>query len=998
MALKFTRTLSFLVMCTLLTPGGSQWWNWFRNNLKPKPITLPPETIMQPEERGIIQNPVTAEAKANQPVNMAEALHVKIEATQTADITATQPGTEATQPAEIAVLQLAITPAKQPAGTAATLGQIGKISESFASTTSSVTESSRHEPGTAETLTYTKSDLSQGDANHTRENEENDGTSELFSSTSVITGTGTTSATDTAPTTSGNRLQEDINLLQLISEDSPYVSKVQGLDGGTGFVFDSGFTSAPIPAGTLFPEQFYQDFSILATLKQNNERGGVIFAVVDPAENIMCLGVKLLPMRNRTQIVEFYYTPLDSKVSKNMASFVVSARSKRWTRLGISVEGNMVTLHQQCRRSQHLKFKRSPEPLEFHAGSKILIANAKPLDTDEYTGAIQQLSITPNPEDGEKLEDMECDEDDLKTSGEAETADGDVEFIPSQSTTIHSSEVTSDEEITLGSGDEAVLILPTEDIKGVIKPELVNGRVVPGPKGDKGERGQCICPVKAGPPGPKGDTGPRGHPGLFGEAGRSGPPGPVGPPGQPGRPGSPGSPGSPGLPGFKKPTGGFATMGQKGKQGEPGAKGAKGDPGPLGRPGPAAECPHGSGHHCPNLKGEKGDPGLRGEQGLRGLSGPPGFPGLVGRPGQPLLKMQKGEIGLPGRPGLPGLKGEKGESSTDHGIPGTPGIPGVPGPPGSPGIPGSFYYNRIFPLPPRPFCKMPVNHEQHNSPLNIRSPDCQVSNVNENSFGGNLKSHVFKNVELMLKSTTLIPEGSLVYVIEGSKVFIRLLNGWSKLCLEDFVPGIASDDPAVSIKMDDISPSKVPRNIIHQGPVLHMVALNTPLTGKIAGIQGADLQCFQQAQEARLQGTFRAFLTSRNQDLISIVKRSDRAAVPITNLKGEILFYNWNSLFRGSGAAFNTKVPIYSFRGQDVMADASWPHKLVWHGSNMHGIRAADNYCNEWRKENGAMGLATSLAKGKLLEQRPYSCTNSFIVLCIENSISYTSKTGGNSY
>lgn len=39
----------------------------------------------------------------------------------------------------------------------------------------------------------------------------------------------------------------------------------------------------------------------------------------------------------------------------------------------------------------------------------------------------------------------------------------------------------------------------------------------------------------------------------------------------------------------------------------------------------------------------------------------------------------------------------------------------------------------------------------------------------------------------MLKAAPVIPEGSLVYVTEGSKVFVRLPNGWSKLCVSTFM-------------------------------------------------------------------------------------------------------------------------------------------------------------------------------------------------------------------
>lgn len=65
---------------------------------------------------------------------------------------------------------------------------------------------------------------------------------------------------------------------------------------------------------------------------------------------------------------------------------------------------------------------------------------------------------------------------------------------------------------------------------------------------------------------------------------------------------------------------------------------------------------------------------------------------------------------------------------------------------------------------------------------------------------------------------------------------------------------------------------------------LRLVALNFPLTGNMRGISGVDLQCHHQAQVANLQGTFRAFLSSDTQSLISVVKRTDRN-LPLVNLK-----------------------------------------------------------------------------------------------------------------
>ncbi len=66
---------------------------------------------------------------------------------------------------------------------------------------------------------------------------------------------------------------------------------------------------------------------------------------------------------------------------------------------------------------------------------------------------------------------------------------------------------------------------------------------------------------------------------------------------------------------------------------------------------------------------------------------------------------------------------------------------------------------------------------------------------------------------------------------------------------------------------------------------LHLIALNSPQTGSMRGIRGADLLCFTQAQAIGMKGTFRAFLSSRLQDLHSIVRKTDRDRLPIVNLK-----------------------------------------------------------------------------------------------------------------
>uniref|UniRef100_A0A3Q3KH34 Collagenase NC10/endostatin domain-containing protein n=1 Tax=Monopterus albus TaxID=43700 RepID=A0A3Q3KH34_MONAL len=168
---------------------------------------------------------------------------------------------------------------------------------------------------------------------------------------------------------------------------------------------------------------------------------------------------------------------------------------------------------------------------------------------------------------------------------------------------------------------------------------------------------------------------------------------------------------------------------------------------------------------------------------------------------------------------------------------------------------------------------------------------------------------------------------------------------------------------------------------------LHLIALNAPQTGNMRGIRGADFLCFQQARAVGLKGTFRAFLSSKLQDLYTIVRRSDRDGFPILNLKDQVLFSSWESIFNDA-SRMRENVPMYSFDGRDILRDSAWPEKMVWHGSSNKGHRQTDHYCETWRAGDRAVtGLASSLQSGHLLQQTSSSCSGSYIVLCIENAL-----------
>ncbi|XP_048373641.1 collagen alpha-1(XVIII) chain-like [Sphaerodactylus townsendi] len=545
---------------------------------------------------------------------------------------------------------------------------------------------------------------------------------------------------------------------------------------------------------------------------------------------------------------------------------------------------------------------------------------------------------------------------------------------------------------------------------------------------DGSEKGDAIL---RGPLGPQGPPGPAGTPGLPGYPGHEGPEGPPGPaghdglqgvPGLPGAPGQPGPPGSTGPPGLPGQQGAEGPIGPEGQSGLPGHAG---QPGPQGYPGKAGTPGDGGFPGKDGSKGQKGERGLMGEKGFRGLPGPPGPPGtsdenkcntdsrLIGSPGP---KGEKGDPGDSNDKGSPELYG----AIVTHGPPGPPGNPGLPGPPGPPGPPGVFYFNRAYPIQARPYCKCPLTV----SPSGYTDADLPPKDSPEGNQNGLKSSNfVFKSKELMFKSTSAIPEGSLVYVNEGSDAFFRTPKGWSKILLEDSDSLFAADDPSVSTEGNEehlkqrqqgttsatishvtplIKPAArpvqkneaqtaTPTSISKKIPSLRLVALNVPLTGNMNGIRGADFQCYRQAQETQLYGTFRALLATPTQDLVSLVKRTDRDR-PVVNLKGELLAKSWSSLFSDSGALyFNTLgVPIYTFSGHDVMMDPTWPHKAAWHGTKQRGVQSQNPNCQNWRSaSNQSEGFASSPTRGHFLTAGAHRCSDPLIVLCVENASRY---------
>ncbi|CAH2215508.1 jg1001 [Pararge aegeria aegeria] len=100
-------------------------------------------------------------------------------------------------------------------------------------------------------------------------------------------------------------------------------------------------------------------------------------------------------------------------------------------------------------------------------------------------------------------------------------------------------------------------------------------------------------------------------------------------------------------------------------------------------------------------------------------------------------------------------------------------------------------------------------------------------------------------------------------------------------------------------------------------------------------------------------------------------------------MRGELLFNSWNEMFDGSGAELKYDTELYSFNGKDVMMDAEWPTKAIWHGYGP--AEALGLNCASWHNGRpNSFGLASTLTTNKLLDVETYPCSTRLIVLCLE--------------
>lgn len=137
-----------------------------------------------------------------------------------------------------------------------------------------------------------------------------------------------------------------------------WVEGPNGLDGVPAFQFASD-SAVVRPARSIVPLSFPSDFAITVTVRPENEKGGVIFAVTSEDSSKVYLAVDILPVRSTSEvdgsmIIRFIYLNPYFE-NRETFSFKVNEFANKWTRFALSKKGKTVTMHFECGDNVYVK-------------------------------------------------------------------------------------------------------------------------------------------------------------------------------------------------------------------------------------------------------------------------------------------------------------------------------------------------------------------------------------------------------------------------------------------------------------------------------------------------------------------------------------------------------------------------------------------------------------------------------------------------------------------
>ncbi|XP_055334528.1 uncharacterized protein LOC129585735 isoform X2 [Paramacrobiotus metropolitanus] len=269
----------------------------------------------------------------------------------------------------------------------------------------------------------------------------------IFISSSVILYLLIVQLTFSTGKSSPDALATDIDLLQalysvhLSSANSHAVKLTEGPDGLPAFQLN-GQSNLAFPHVLYFPDMRLQNrISLMTTFMAHSADGGYLFAVVNPLDTVVQLGLRIHPEPSQAdntvhsdrgpvrQNVTLYWTDSGRQLqvsSQILLEMEIPSTYKHWTRLAVASFGTSLNVYLNCHLHASFALSHRAPPLLFDPASTLYIGQAGPLLLGTFKGIIQEMRITGDPRDASKM----CEQE-----GNSVTILGKDKAIPAAETT-----------------------------------------------------------------------------------------------------------------------------------------------------------------------------------------------------------------------------------------------------------------------------------------------------------------------------------------------------------------------------------------------------------------------------------------------------------------------------------------------------------------------------------------------------------------------------------